>query len=393
MRFTKPMFEKIGLHKKKIITGVVFISLFLASTAGSYFFFSLSKAVVDSQESETESAEVEITLQEGDVSNSFNVLLLGYGGAGHDGGNLSDSIIVANIAPDAGQIALISVPRDLWVKVPTRSDKSTNYKINAAYAIGSDDIRYPLKEPKYKDEAGHRPGEPLARSGGGELAKEVVSEVVGMSIEYFVAIDFEGVKSAIDTLGGIEVDVPVAFDDYFYPVKGLENETCGFGGEEIDEFHANYSGFQLEKQFECRYEHLYFDAGKQVMSGEKALKFVRSRHSEQHGGDFARSARQMAVLFAVKDKILSLGFLDDASAFFNKFADTITTDIDAQVVGEIVKIYPSLSEFQISTVNLSEENVLYSSKSSNGQFILVPRDGVGNWEGVQKYIQKELGFE
>lgn len=374
------MTEKISVRKRETVLVLGFAFLFLVSASVSYLYFNSSKVVVGGQESEIEVTEVGVAMQEGNISNSFNVLLLGYGGAGHDGGNLSDSIIIANVAPDKNQVTLISVPRDLWVKVPTRSDKSMNYKINAAYAIGSDDARYPLKEPQYK-----------GKSGGGEMAKDVVSVVIGMPVEHFVAINFEGVVRAIDVLDGIEVDVPVSFDDYFYPVKGLKNETCGFSGEEIAEFHAKYSGFQLEKQFECRYEHLHFEEGKQVMSGEAALKFVRSRHSDQHGGDFARSERQMAVLFAIKNKILSLKFLDEPVAFFNKFADAITTDVDANIAGEIIKTYPNLSEFSISTINLSEENVLYSSVSSNGQFILVPRKGIGNWDGVHKFIKENLG--
>lgn len=50
---------------------------------------------------------------------------------------------------------------------------------------------------------------------------------------------------------------------------------------------------------------MHFDAGLQVMDGETALKFVRSRHSEQHGGDFGRSQRQQALLAAVKNKLFT----------------------------------------------------------------------------------------
>ncbi len=72
--------------------------------------------------------------------------------AGHDGGTLTDSIIVFNINPKKRQVVIITVPRDTWVKIPIRSDISKNFKINHAYAIGLSDTAYPLKEPQYRGE-------------------------------------------------------------------------------------------------------------------------------------------------------------------------------------------------------------------------------------------------
>lgn len=313
-----------------------------------------------------------------DVYAPYNVLILGYGGAGHDGGSLSDSIMVARIVPKQKKVVFIFIPRDTWVEIPIRSDKTEKFKINNAWAIGLSDTLYPLKEPIYKGERG-----------AGNLAKRVVEQVIGMPIDYYVAIDFEGFKNAIDAIGGIEVESPTTWDDYFYPVKGKENETCGYSEAEIAAFHAKYSGFDLEKQFECRYEHIRFDGGLNKMDGETALKFVRSRHSETYGGDFARGEKQQAVLMAIIKRLISLDVVKKVEPFFDQFGKIVRTDASLQTVKDLLTIQASPSEFEIRTVTLSEENVLVASKSRDGQFILLPKAGDGNFEAIHEFIKEE----
>ncbi len=312
-------------------------------------------------------------------SQSINLLMLGYGGAGHDGGNLSDVIIVVNVNSTRKVATFISIPRDLWVQIPVRSDLKQNFKINAAYAIGNDDKRYGLKEPQYRGE-----------TGAGNLIKKVVSDTTALRINNYIAVDFEHFKNLIDTLGGIEVEVPITFNDYYYPIKGQENATCGFSIEKISELHQKYSGDSLNQQFTCRYEHLHFDKGVQKIDGETALKFVRSRHSSEDGGDFARSRRQKAVLLGMKDKLISLSSVKKIDEIFNEFKGLVRTDIDVNSLKQLSKILGSPKDYKLNFVSLNDENVLLSSKSLDGQFILIPKEGENVWVGLQKYINDEI---
>ncbi len=352
--------------------------MFLASALFSYLTLSMFyKKELIGESLETTNTEKSKLDQENSLS--YNILLLGYGGAGHDGGSLSDVIMVANINTQEKTLALISVPRDLWVAIPIRSDISESYKINAAYAIGGDDTKYPLKEPEYKGEMG-----------GGEMAKMIVGKVVGMPIHYFLAVDFDNFKRIIDVLNGVDVSVEVTFDDYFYPIKGAENETCGKTASEIAKLHELYSDTELHHQFECRYEHIHFDKGITHMDGETALKFVRSRASAQHGGDFARSQRQKAVLSGVKDKLISLSAMKKGSELFDLFKGMVKTDLNSDLVNSMAERIGNPKSYGIKFVSLTEENVLVASKSLNGQFILVPKEGEGVWNKVQKYIYDSL---
>lgn len=365
--------RKLKSSLRKIFLVLLFVSSFLIGAVGSYIYLSLSGIFVKSQTIDT-SEDKQAIPPEG----SYNVLLLGYGGAGHDGGNLSDALIVVSVNPEAEKVSLISIPRDLWVEIPIRSDISQSFKINHAYAIGLDDRLYPLKEPQYKGEGG-----------GATLAKKVVGEVAGMQINFLLAVDFEGFKNIIDSLGGVEVDVPVAFDDYFYPIKGRENDTCGKSAAEIARLHEKFTDTALHHQFECRYEHIYFAAGSKSMDGEVALKFARSR-SGTHGGDFARSERQHSLLTGVKDKLLSIYSVGKVDELFNQFVRMVKTDLDLATVRNLAQILGNPQYYKLKFVGLSEDNVLVSTKSLDGQFILIPKEGEGIWTGVQNYIFEQI---
>ena len=319
------------------------------------------------------------TFAEPSTSDSITILLLGYGGAGHDGGSLSDVIMVAHINPKEKKVSLISIPRDLWVEIPIRSDISQSFKINHAYAIGLNDRNYPLKEPKYKGEGG-----------GGVMTKEVIGEITGLRIDYFIAMDFDGFKKIIDALGGVQVGVPVTFDDNYYPIKGRENDTCGKSADEIAELHQKYSDTELHHQFDCRYEHIHFDKGSAEMTGEEALKFVRSRASAQHGGDFARSERQQALLLGLKDKFISLNALKNLDKLFNQFVGMVRTDLNLETTKKVIEMNGKPEDYKVSFINLTDQNVLVATKSFDGQFILIPKEGEGVYNGLQNFIGSEL---
>ncbi len=206
------------------------------------------------------------------------------------------------------------------IEFPEVKEEKTEVQIEKPFA----EPPLPVKEPQYKGE-----------SGGGTMAKEVVGDVVGVPIEYHIAVDFDGFKKLTDALGGVDVEVPVSFDDYFYPIKGKENETCGKSASEIAKLHELYSDTQLHHQFECRYERIHFDKGKNHMDGETVLKFVRSRASVQHGGDFARSQRQQAVILAMKEKLFSLSAVKKFDDIYFEFTDNIDVN-DALIKKEII---------------------------------------------------------
>jgi anionic cell wall polymer biosynthesis LytR-Cps2A-Psr (LCP) family protein len=314
-----------------------------------------------------------------EVDTTVDILLMGHGGRGHSGGSLADAFILAHLNHQTKEVALISIPRDTWVELPTRSDIKQSHKINMSYAIGSDDASYPLKEPVY-----------VGYHGGGNMAKHATNIVTGVFPDYYVAIDFDSFTSAIDTLGGLNVEVPVSFADEYYPISGLENEACGKSNEEITRLHQEKSGFELESEFKCRYETLTFQAGLTKMDGATALKFVRSRHSTTYGSDFARGERQQALVLALIKELISAKALKNVEDLYEQYKNFVRTDIsleDAVATAEYIK---KPENYTIKKLNLTDKNYLQFSTTNDGQSVLIPKLGNGNFEEIHSFITAEL---
>lgn len=366
-----------------IVIALVSFTVIAISAWGIIAYSSYQSSVVETKSLPTTPDPSATPTPTPDPLGPYSILLLGYGGPGHDGGSLTDTIILAYIQPRKETVHLISIPRDLWVQLPLLENRETKgYKINAAYAIGKDLRQYPK-----------RPEEFSGAGGGGSLAKHALLQVTGVEPNYFLAVNFYAFEQAIDTLGGISVRVPFGFDDPYYPIAGEEDNTCEKSEEEITALTATLSGDLLNQQFECRYEHLYFDAGTQEMDGETALKYVRSRHSSQAGNDFSRAERQQAVIEAVEKKVIAVNFFPKIVTLLQSLSRNLETDIDSATLSEFILKAPELQNYSIERVVLSEENVLQSSRSSDRQYVLVPKGSSPenpDWEIIRQYIQEQV---
>lgn len=309
----------------------------------------------------------------------FSVLLLGYGGGDHDGANLTDSMIVARVDPGSKKVALISIPRDIWIKIPTNLSGGSHWKINAAFQIGLDDTDYSKKEDRFKGPAG-----------GGNLAKYIVEQVVGFPIDRFVALDFNGFSKTIDSLGGVDVKVEKSFDDYQYPVSGKEDDLCGHNRSEMESLLTQAANFSVNDVFPCRFQHIHFDEGVSHLSGEAALQFVRSRHSLQDGTDFGRSTRQRNLLAAVKEKVFAIGFIPGVLPFIDSLKDDASTDFSISEIKDLLSEAGQFKDYQVANIALSNENVLKDSVSEDGQEILIPDAGVDQWGEVSNWLSSAL---
>ena len=283
-------------------------------------------------------------------SQEFNAVLLGSGGDGHSGGSLTDSIIVVHVDSKEKKAAIISVPRDLYVP--------GNRKINAEVSVN-----------------------------GLDSIKSVLQGVTGFSIDKYASVDFNSLIKLIDSLGVIEVEVPKTFSDNFYPIKGKENELCGKSAEEVASLHQKYSGFELEKQFTCRYEQIHFDKGLTKIGGSDALKFARSRHGDS---DFGRSERQFAILTGIVKKLSTQSPFKSIEDAFESLSKLVKTDLSLEETLALFDVYGNPEKYEVTYVHLTDQNVLVSGKSTIGEYILLPRSGKNNFEGIKSYINENV---
>lgn len=300
------------------------------------------------------------------TSGRTNILLLGTGGDGHQGGELSDTVILASINLKDRDVALVSIPRDLWVP-------DLNAKINTAYEKGEENNK----------------------KQGLEFAKKIVEKVTGIPIHYAVRVDFAGFVRAIDLLGGIDVNVERGFDDFNYPLAGKEDDTCGYkisevevnGAKQLQILDTTGSAVLAADPFTCRYEHISFKSGLQHMDGQAALKFVRSRMGTNGAGsDFDRSARQKQVILASVKKVFDLKNLFSPK----KTGDIITnldkdvdTDFTTKEFSQIPSLLSQLPAFNFRSLALTSQGdfpLLYNPPVSEfaGVWVLLPKDN--SWE-------------
>lgn len=312
-----------------------------------------------------------------------NILLLGMAGGTHDGATLTDTILVASYNFKTRKLHIISIPRDLWLP-------SLRIKANAVYQVG------------------------LTQRNGLNLAKTVMGNVVGLLIHYGLRVDFNGFVKIVDALGRIDVEVERTFDDYIYPIKGYENELCGYIEEEREFSEEEAKTLNIEpgkrkvliapdgkiatdsakedkgiKYFSCRYEHIHFDKGLTRMDGETALKFVRSRHGTNgEGSDFARSARQEKVLQAIRNKVLSLETLTNPQKIgdlIQILGNSIDTDIAIKDIAEFYKFSKNLEKTYSIVL---DDSILFhpSSADYGGSYVLISQDD--DFSIIHEYINK-----
>lgn len=268
------------------------------------------------------------------TSGRVNFLLMGKSGPGHEGPDLTDTMILASVKVDTGETTLISIPRDLWLP-------SLAAKINTAYYYG-------LSKQ--------------GTAGGLVLAKAAVTEVTNQPVHFAAALDFSTFTKAIDLIGGVEVQVEHTFDDYEFPIPGKEDDPCNG-----------------DPEFKCRFEHIHFDAGTVHMDGTTALKFVRSRHAEgDEGTDFARSARQRQVIKAVRNKLLSLDVLAHPTLYqklVDLFKSGFVTDIKPEYYSALLQLALKMRKQEPRNFAIAEPDQVYNPPPSvqyDNQWILLP---------------------
>jgi len=258
-----------------------------------------------------------------------NIALYGYGGSGHDGAYLTDSIMVVSIQPRANaapQIAEISVPRDWMVPIDAAGNDHPYYgRINEAYSDGQ--AGGPVNAPQYKGDS----------HGGGELADKTLANVLGIPIDHFIGVDFTAFKSAVDAVGGVDVDVPDSFTDDAYPAG-----ECAQGN--------------------CRTITVHFSKGMQHMDGARALIFARSRHAYDNlaeASNFARNKRQQLILNALKAKVLSVGGIGKLPDLLSALGDNVITDLGIADDTALYDLVKNVDSSKIVHVSIDDSNFLY----------------------------------
>jgi len=339
----KPFYKRKSWRIFFLVLGIFLI---LLTSFCAYIFATGSKVFESSGGSLVKAIKGEHL--EGEEEGRINILFLGRGGDNHPGGLLTDSILVASIDVKKKQMAFISVPRDLLVPIKNHGQD----KLNSTFAYGYKDyLDKSCKKKKQSDCTDE------ALASGSQLTKDTISNILGIPIQYYVMIDFEGFKQIVDKIGGVDIYVDKAIYDPLYPDKNMKG-----------------------------YEPFSIKAGQQHMNGEVALKYSRSRETTS---DFDRARRQQQVISAIKDKTLQAGILANPK----KILDLVT------IVGNHLRTNFQPSELRLAAdliKDIDKNNVISKvlssasdsylvSDSSTGTYYLRPKSG--NFDDIKEMVK------
>lgn len=301
---------------------------------------------------------------DGEEEGRINILLMGMRGENDPaGGTLADTIMIASIKPQENRAALISVPRDLWVKNPGTESYS---KINAVHAYGEQD----------------------GKGDGISQMEKALEEVLGQKIHYGARIDFEGFKELIDSLGGVTIHLDSGFSEpmQFMGVLGRCDDTTFIvpSGKTEEKKVTRRDGSIGYRHFQLCYTkdtkecggNFKLDAGDATLTGEQALCLVRARETSS---DFDRARRQQMILREIQEKATSLGTLSDftkVNAMLEVLGNSVKTDMAAWEMKRLYDLYNGMEAPQITQKVLenSEEGLLYAPEETQERgYTLAPR--------------------
>ncbi|MBI3760893.1 MAG: LCP family protein, partial [Chloroflexi bacterium] len=223
---------------------------------------------------------------------------------------------------DAGYVTLLSIPRDLYVYLPGVKMG----RINTADLVGK----------------------PFFPGGGPAYLEETILYNLGIPVDYYARINFDAFKAIVDTLGGIDVPVSCAIQDWRLKSPELDPQ--------------NADNWYLSTQ----------DTGLIHMDGDLALWYARSR---KNNTDFDRSRRQMQVLRAIFQRAKDLNFTDltKIPALYEQFKDVVQTDID---IGAILRLAPMAVDLDTSRIHSYSINAAHVSSwttpDNPPQNVLIP---------------------
>jgi LCP family protein required for cell wall assembly len=277
-----------------------------------------------------------------DANGRVNILIVGYSvdDPGHSGASLTDSIILLSMSTKTHTGYMLSIPRDLYVKIP-----GFGYgKINEAY-----------------------------NDGGISLLEQIVSQDLNIQVSNYVLVDYSAVREITNALGGITVNIQSTdprglFDPNISPVDGGP---------------------------------LKLPNGVQTLDGQTALNLTRARGDPcncgqyQYGfnrSDLDRTEHQRQVFAAIKQELdwkLVLNPRENGKVF-DAFAENLKTDMTLDEVRPLYSMFHKIPDSSLQSIGLDKINnvTLLSGSSAGGLSVLIPTAGIGNYSKIADVLNQ-----
>lgn len=248
------------------------------------------------------------------INGMINILLIGLDARPNQKTGRSDTMILMTLDNDHNCIKLTSFMRDLYVEIPGRS----NNRLNAAYVFG-----------------------------GAELLMKTLEKNFGVTVDYYVAVDFSTLADVIDQLGGLTITVE---DKYVKRVNAVIKEDNKVLGIDVN-------------------DGLLKEGGEQVLTGKQAQAYARYRYGDSQG-DFGRTVRQREVIMKCMDKVKDMSMVDLVGLAVNNL-DKVSTDMSLADMISLAPVALSLRDSEVRQLRIPMDGA-YKSQKVSGMAVLVP---------------------
>lgn len=356
--------DKAPLSRRKKIIRIIIVALVALMVGGGvYFALRIMKASQPIFKGDFFGLVQQVPLQQ-DENGRTNIVIFGTSeddeGGNHPGAYLTDSIMLLSVDQNKKDAYMVGIPRDVWVKYGGACISGMEGKINALYQCFSEDG---------KDDAA-----------GSTALMGKVSQITGLTAQYYVHVNYGVVREAVQAVGGIDLTIP----DYDPSSPGIYDPN-----------------FDWKCNYKCKMVN-YKDGESVHMDGEHALAFARARNAEGGyglpGGNFDREKNQQLVLVALREKALSAGTLVNlgaVTALSEAMGNNLRTNFQSTEIRTLMSLGTDIKQDAIHSISLNKEGemAVTTGSSADGQSIVRAVSGVYDYSSIIKYIKKQINAE
>ena len=250
------------------------------------------------------------------------------GNGKHDGAQLTDSIMVISMNQETGDIAMLSLPRDLKAS-PTCTATG---KINEVYWCNN------MKGDN--------------EQAGAEALMTEVGSILGVDFQYYAHLNWGSLVQIVNVLGGITITLDEDINDRYWTGA------------------------------------VYKAGVPYTLNGEQALGLARARHGTT-SGDFTRGASQQKILIGIKDKLLEKSLsISELLSLASTLGDNLRTSFSIDEMKTLAHLTSSFDFDSMRQVSLIDPYRLMTTGNINGISYVLPSAGVGNYGRIQDYVAK-----
>lgn len=312
-----------------------------------------------------------------DSNGRTNVLILGTSedDPGHEGGSLTDSIMILSVDQTKKDAYMISVPRDLYVKYGVACNAGYAGKINEYYGC--------IKEGETLDEQRAA----LTKAGG------FVGGIFGLDIQYGVNVNYTVMRELVNAVGGITVTIESR--DPRGQMDSNFDWKCGVGDRKV-------SRAEVLRRCPPSGHFIDYPNGPVNLDAEHALYLAQARGdiAPTYGfeqSNFDREKNQQKILKAIREKAVSAGTLGDinkVTGIIDALGNNLRTTFETKEIRTLVDLAKDIKSENIRSISLIDgEPSLMTTGNAGGMSIVQPRAGLYDYSVIQAAIKKEISSD